>query len=82
MLKRGLEPTDFLDSEVRVTEWYDFESADCRAYRIWICRAGIFWFQRHEWLRNGKNQSDMQPWIQTKLSDFPSHMFTPEEDEQ
>lgn len=82
MLKRNLDPRDFLDSEARFTEWKEHGHYGFRAYRVWICRSGMFWFQRHEWLREGANQSELEPWIQTPIKSFGGATLpAPEEDE-
>ncbi|QIG67421.1 hypothetical protein EVB39_092 [Rhizobium phage RHph_TM3_3_9] len=64
MLKNNLEPTDFADSEVRVTEIMPFDGhGGAVAYRIWICRCTHHWFQRHEWFYEDRNQSEFDKWI-------------------
>ena len=63
-LKRGLEPTDFEGSDLRRTEWRDFDDyLGVNGYRIWICNANGHWFQRHEWRRRGKNETELDDWI-------------------
>lgn len=81
LLKRGLSPLDFLDSEARVTEWIDFPYDGMKAYRIWICRSGRFWFQRHEWLREGENQTRFDDWIHSTRSFGGARLPAPEIDE-
>ena len=81
MLKRNLSPMDFLDSECRVTPWRDYGHYGMKAYRIWICRTGLFWFQRHEWLPEGANQSQMDPWIPGVKSFGGATLPAPDEEE-
>lgn len=63
MLRDNLQPTDFADAEVRVSDWVDFHGSKCTAYRVWICRCTNWWFQRHEWQIEGLNSTRMDEWI-------------------
>jgi hypothetical protein len=63
MLRDNLQPTDFADADVRVSAWRDFDGFNATAVRVWICRCSSWWFQRHEWAREGKNSTDLEPWI-------------------
>lgn len=63
MLRDNLQPTDFADAEVRVTDWRDYPHYGNTAYRIWECRCTNWWFQRHEWAKEGRNSTDVEDWI-------------------
>lgn len=63
MLRGNLQPTDFADAEVRVSDWRDFPHQSCKAYRVWVCRCTNWWFQRHEWAMEGRNSTQMDEWI-------------------
>lgn len=65
LLKKSFEPTDFSDADCRVTRWMPFKGHDdVNGYRIWVCKCGNgYWFQRHEWSREGKNQTDIDDWL-------------------
>lgn len=80
LLKRGLQPTDFADSDCRVSEWREFLHYGIKAYRVWVCRSGMFWFQRHEWQREGRNQTELDPWIPTPIKRFHEAMMPAPED--
>lgn len=79
LLKKNFEPTDFADAECRVTGFAPFESPHAVAYRIWVCRCGEgYWFQRHEWAKEGRNSTEMGEWLFTGYSPrraFPAHMI-------
>jgi len=65
LLRDGLQPTDFADAELRVSEWYhhDFYGR-YSAYRVWVCKCGNgYWFQRHEWARTGANSTELDDWL-------------------
>lgn len=67
LLKNNMQPTDFADSECRVSEWVEPSGAPWAgslvvAYRVWECRCSAYWFHRHEWLKQGENQSQMDDW--------------------
>lgn len=76
MFKKHLEPTDFADSDCRVTDWLghgDWHGKEMR-YRIWVCKVGKgHWFQRHEWWETGKNSTEVQDWIYSGY--HPSRQF-------
>ena len=63
MLRGNLQPTDFADAEVRVSDWHDFNHSGCTAYRVWVCRCSSWWFQRHEWAIDGRNSTRLDEWI-------------------
>ena len=69
LLRDNLQPTDFADADVRVSDWRFVEDAPewghttVTAYRIWVCRCSNWWFQRHEWARKGRNSTDLDEWI-------------------
>ena len=63
LLRDNLQPTDFADAEVRVSEWAPFPHHDCTAVRVWVCRCTNWWFQRHEWAKEGRNSTEIEPWI-------------------
>ncbi len=83
LFKKHLEPTDFADSECRVTEWVPFPGkindvyVYPTAYRIWRCRAGRHWFQRHEWSYPDRNSTSVDDWIYNGSS--ISYRFNPHE---
>lgn len=72
LLKDSLEPTDFADADCRVTDWMPFKGhGDANGYRIWVCRCGRgYWFQRHEWTKEGQNSTEMDQWIFSGYSPF------------
>lgn len=75
LFKKHLEPTDFLDSECRLTEWLTFprkpsEVHCASAYRVWVCRVGRHWFQRHEWQYDDRNSTQLDDWLYTRLTGF------------
>ena len=63
LLKGNLQPTDFADSECRVSPWVWVSWEAASGYRVWSCRCSGFWFQRHEWARPGRNSTEVEPWI-------------------
>lgn len=64
ILRDNIQPTDFADADCRVTEWVPFSGyGGINAYRIWVCKCTNHWFQRHEWAREGSNQTDIDEWI-------------------
>ncbi len=63
LLRDNLQPTDFADAVCKVTDWNPFDGYTAEGYRIWVCRCGFHWFQRHEWLIKGKNQTQLDEWI-------------------
>lgn len=63
ILKNNMQPTDFADADCRLTDWMDFNAYGYRSYRIWLCKAGNHWFERHEWLREGKNDTSLDEWL-------------------
>jgi len=65
LLRDNLQPTDFADAELRVSDWHDGDYFNCRAVRIWCCRCGNFWFQRHEWQPKAGNATVLDDWIFT-----------------
>lgn len=62
-LRDNLQPTDFADADCRVTPWVDFNDYGYSAYRVWECRCGAYWFQRHEWAKDGANSTKLEDWI-------------------
>jgi hypothetical protein len=77
VLRDNLEPTDFADAVCRVSDWKEFGHHGYSAVRVWLCRCGFHWFQRHEWAEDGRNQTRVDPWLYTGFSNtrkFPSHM--------
>ena len=77
VLRDNLEPTDFADAVCRVSPWRDFGHSGYSAVRVWLCRCGGHWFQRHEYAEEGKNQPRVDPWLYTGYSlsrGFPPHM--------
>jgi len=69
LLRDNLQPTDFADADCRITDWHDFTGTLGEdAYRIWMCKCGSHWFQRHEWRYTGRNFTDMQEWIYSGYS--------------
>lgn len=74
LLKNSMEPTDFSDSVCRVSDWVEGDFYSASAYRIWLCRSGYHWFQRHEWARSRKNSSMLDEWVYSGYSrakEFP-----------
>lgn len=87
MFKKDLEPTDFAESELRVTKWCDFSpdyAPYLKQYRIWVCRVGRgYWFQRHEWSRSDRNSTDLEKWIfygYYPLKKWDDGLMVPEEE--
>lgn len=71
LLKNSLEPTDFADADCRVTRWMPFDGEVANGYRIWVCCCGRgYWFQRHEWSKEGINSTQMDDWIFSGYSPF------------
>lgn len=85
LLKNSLEPTDFGDSDCRVTRWMPFQGTTANGYRIWVCKCGGgYWFQRHEWSKEGRNSTELDKWIFSGYSPFrswDSHLAPAPEDE-
>lgn len=74
LLRDNLQPTDFADSDCRVTDWVPFDGhGGVNAYRIWVCRCTHHWFQRHEWAKTGANQTEINEWIYNGY--FPRRVF-------
>jgi hypothetical protein len=69
LLRDNLQPTDFADAEVRVSDWVavegkpGWEGKMVEGYRVWECRCSNWWFLRHEWARPGRNSTEIDPWI-------------------
>lgn len=64
--KKEMEPTDFLDSDCRISDWHNLTpELKCR---IWMCKCGFYWFQRHEWHKSDKNHTEKDEWIFTGYS--------------
>ena len=65
LLKKNFEPTDFADADCRVTPWMPFDGYNgTNGYRIWICKCGAgYWFQRHEWTKEGRNSTELDEWL-------------------
>lgn len=83
ILRDNLSPMDFRDSVCKVTEWYEFGHHGCPAYRIWICQCTNHWFQRHEWQREGKNETKMDEWLYSGFyprKTFPEYATIPASD--
>lgn len=77
MLRGNLQPTDFADAEVRVSEWHHDDFYQFNAVRVWVCRCSNWWFQRHEWARAGANSTEMNEWILQGYyprKEWPTHM--------
>jgi hypothetical protein len=73
LLKKNLEPTDFADADCRVSGWtpYSGPATSVTGYRVWICRCGGgYWFQRHEWSKEGRNSTEMDGWIFSGYSPY------------
>jgi hypothetical protein len=72
LLRNNFQPTDFADADCRVTEWNKFDGYNgVNGYRIWVCKCGGgYWFQRHEWTREGRNSSEMDDWIFSSYSPY------------
>lgn len=62
-LRDNLQPTDFANADCRVSPWVDFPHYGNRAMRVWVCKCGNYWFQRHEWHREGRNSTELDEWI-------------------
>ena len=78
ILRDNLQPTDFADAVCRVSSWKTFGFHGYSENRVWLCRCGGHWFQRHEWAEDGKNQTRIDPWIYAGYSitrKFPPSMF-------
>jgi hypothetical protein len=78
VLRDNLEPTDFADAVCRVSPWHPFGHYGYSENRVWLCRCGGHWFQRHEWAQDGKNHTQTDPWIYVGYSltrTFPSTML-------
>lgn len=63
LLRDNFQPTDFADAECRVSEWWHADFHTAKATRVWVCRCSAYWFQRHEWMIEGKNQTEFDDWI-------------------
>lgn len=77
VLRDNLEPTDFANAECKVSEWKDFGYHEYSANRVWLCRCGGHWFQRHEWAEDGRNQTRTDAWLYAGYSltrSFPQSM--------
>lgn len=73
LLKKNLEPTDFTDADCRVSSWvpYSGPAASVTGYRVWVCKCGGgYWFQRHEWTKEGRNSTELDQWIFSGYSPF------------
>jgi hypothetical protein len=79
LLRDGFQPTDFADADCRVGSWWhhDFHGL-YSACRVWVCKCGKgYWFQRHEWVKVGANETSMDDWIFAGYSPdraWPAHM--------
>ncbi len=76
-IKRSLQPTDFADSEVRLSDWHYDDFYGCKAVRVWQCKCTNHWFQRHEWMPKTGNETKMDEWIYSgyyRDKEFRSHM--------
>ena len=79
VLRDNLQPTDFADAECRVSNWTPHPYYGLKEVRIWLCKCGPHWFQRHEWARDGLNSTELDEWIYAGFSNtrkFPEHMKT------
>lgn len=77
VLRENLQPTDFSDAVCRVSPWRDFSYHGYSAVRVWLCRCGGHWFQRHEYSEIGRNFPKIEEWIYSGYSltrKFPPHM--------
>ena len=64
ILRDSLQPTDFADSDHRVSSWYfaDF-AGTATGCRVHMVRTGGHWFQRHEWSHTGRNSTTLDDWL-------------------
>lgn len=76
LLRDNLQPTDFADADCRVSSWVDHGHYGVVAYRVWQCQCSSYWFQRHEWQLEGKNQTRMDDWIFSGY--FPQRRWQPD----
>lgn len=77
VLRDSLQPTDFADAVCKVSNWREFGHHGYSSVRVWLCRTGNHWFQRHEWQEDGKNHTCIEEWLYTGHSvsrQFPAHM--------
>lgn len=77
VLRDNLQPTDFADAVCRVSNWTPHPYYGFSHVRVWLCKCGNHWFQRHEWARRDANQTDLDEWIYSGYSAsrvFPEHM--------
>lgn len=68
VLRDNLEPTDFADAVCKVSEWKRFGHYGYTANRVWLCKCGGHWFQRHEWIEEGRNATKIDEWIYAGFS--------------
>lgn len=79
VLRDNLQPTDFADAECRVSDWRPHPYYGYSHVRVWLCKCGHHWFQRHEWAREGANSTQVDDWIYSGFSisrRMPEHMLT------
>jgi hypothetical protein len=72
-LRDNLQPTDFAEADCRVSPWSEFRYHNCVAVRVWVCKVGNYWFQRHEWQIEGKNATQLDDWIFSGYRHGKSH---------
>jgi hypothetical protein len=75
LLRDNLQPTDFADAVVRVSDWHHADFYTATAVRVWICKCSAHWFQRHEWQAKGRNETTLDDWI---YSGYYPHKRWPE----
>lgn len=68
VLRDNLQPTDFADAVCRVSQWTPFKHYGYTANRVWLCKCGGHWFQRHEWAEEGRNATQIDEWIYAGFS--------------
>ena len=79
VLRDNLQPTDFADAVCRVSDWRSFGHYGYSHVRVWLCKCGYHWFQRHEWAEDGRNSTKIDDWIYSGFSisrRMPEHMLT------
>lgn len=68
VLRDNLQPTDFADAVCRVSDWTPHPYYGLKEVRVWLCKCGSHWFQRHEWAREGVNSTELDEWIYSGYS--------------
>lgn len=77
VLRDNLQPTDFADAVCKVSGWTAHPYYGYESVRVWLCKCGNHWFQRHEWAKAGVNSTELDEWIYAGFSNtrkFPAHM--------